>query len=156
MKKLKTWFLVCDGAQARLVRDLTQDPEAGADGEDLLFVNEHKPLRQIMSDRPGRSFASHGARRSAMEYRSDPVREQQVRFAAMLTRQLEEHRLAHAFDRLVIVAEPRMLGIIREALPQALEALVVGEFDKDLSKLPTKTLHAALADLDIVGRPGLG
>ncbi|WP_163268944.1 host attachment protein [Chelativorans alearense] len=147
MKKPKTWFLVADGTLARIVRDLEQDPETGPHPEDIVLEMEHKPLRRIMADRPGRSFASYGARRSAMEYRSDPIRERQVRFAAMLIRRLEKLRIAHAFDRLVIVAEPQMLGILREALPQALKALVVGEVDKDLSRLPPRELYKALADL---------
>lgn len=154
MKKPKTWYLVADGTLARIVRDLGQYPKTGSHPEETVLEMEHKPLRQIMSDRPGRSFASHGARRSAMEYHSDPVRQRQMRFAEMLIERLEELRDAHAFDRLVIVAEPHMLGVLRETLPPPLKALVVGEVDKDLSRLPPLELYDALANLDThAGRP---
>ncbi|WP_159587477.1 host attachment protein [Chelativorans xinjiangense] len=151
MRKPKTWILVADGAQARIVRELTRDPETGERLEDIVHRMQHKPLRQIMSDRPGRAFASHGARRSAMQYHADPVRERQRQFAAMLIDELEKHHAAGALERLVVIAEPRMLGLIREALPPALKPLVVEEFGKDLIKLPTEKLYAAIADLGVNG-----
>lgn len=46
--------------------------------------SEHRPLRKIMADTPGRNFTSTGPRRSAMEYHSDPVRDEIRTFAALL------------------------------------------------------------------------
>ncbi|WP_420848022.1 host attachment protein [Nitratireductor luteus] len=147
MKKPRTWILVADGAKARIVRKLACDTEIGERLDDLIYEVEHKPLRQIMSDRPGRSFESCGARRSAIEYHSDPVRDRQVRFALMLSEHLQDRHTAGQFDRLAIVAEPRMLGILRQLLPQTLKELVVSEIGKDLTKLPADKLHTALAGL---------
>ncbi|WEX10810.1 host attachment protein [Chelativorans sp. AA-79] len=147
MKKPRTWILVTDGGQARIVRELACDAETGERLDDLVFEIEHKPLRRIMADRPGRSFESHGARRSAMEYRSDPVRDRQRRFASMLSKHLQYHHAAGEFDRLAVVAEPRMLGIVRQTLPAALREVVVSEIGKDLTKLPADELYAALAGI---------
>ena len=155
MKQPKTWYLVADGAQAHIVRELVRDPETGERLDDVSFQAEHKPMRRIMSDRPGRSFASHGARRSAMEYHSNPVREQQVRFAERLVGYLEEQYAVAAFDRLVIAAEPRMLGTIRHTLPQSLKQRLIAEFDKDLTKLPAEALYSALRELNIGHAVGL-
>lgn len=148
MKKPIIWFLIADGAHARIVRQLERDRETGGRLEDIVFDVDHKPLREIMADRPGRSFASSDTRRSAMAYHSDPVREQKIQFAAMLAGQLEEHRTASAFDRLVIVAEPRMLGLLRDALPVGLKSVVSAEIAKDLSNLPTAELYTTIANLD--------
>jgi protein required for attachment to host cells len=150
MKKLKKWILIADATRARIIRELVPDPETGERLEDIVMETEHKPARQIMSDRPGRSFSSHSDQRSAMEYRSDPVRVQQARFAAEIVETLDKQRKSDAFDQLIIVAEPRMLGIIRENLPDALKPFVKGEYDKDLSNLPVKKLHEALANLGAI------
>ncbi len=148
MKQPKTWFLVTDGAKARIVRDLKIRPGTGERLEDLVLEVQHNRRQEIMADRPGRSFSSHDARRSAMEYRSDPVREQQQGFAAKLIEDLEGHRKGEAFDRLVIIAAPRMLGLLREAMPGSLKSVVVGEFAKDLANLPENKLHDTLANLE--------
>ncbi|MEW9612856.1 host attachment protein [Shinella sp. S4-D37] len=59
---------------------------------------------------------------------------------------------AQEFDRIVVVAEPRMLGAIRLRLTPTLRRAVVKEIAKDLTKLPPQDLYRALeAD---VGRHG--
>ncbi|MBE0695194.1 MAG: host attachment protein [Aquamicrobium sp.] len=155
MKAKTSWVLVADGARARIVRDLGMDAGAEDRLDDLVYEIDHKQLREIMADKPGRGFASEGARRSAMEYRSDPVQEQEVEFAGMLLDELERRHAADEFGRLAIVAEPRMLGTLRQKLPAALRQAVVKEVPKDLTKLPVKELREALAALDLVPpRPG--
>jgi protein required for attachment to host cells len=84
-----------------------------------------------------------------MEYRSDPVREQEENFAVALVGQLVQHYAAGDFDRLAIVAEPRMLGHIRQKLPASIRELIAGEAAKDLTKLPTSKLRDAILDLGI-------
>ncbi|MFD2252591.1 protein required for attachment to host cells [Pseudochelatococcus lubricantis] len=152
MRAEKTWVLVADGARARIVRDLGTSLEAGERPEDLVFEIDHKQLREIMADKPGRAFSSHGVRRSAMEYTSDPVQEQEAAFAATLLEELERRHAAHEFDKLAIIAEPRLLGVIRRILPAALRETVVNEISKDLTKLPNRELREAIAELGI-GRP---
>jgi len=151
MKVRRTWVLIADGARARIIRELAANAQAEEQLEDLVFDADHKQLRELMSDRPGRSFASQGARRSAMEYHSDPVREQEEEFAATLVRQLVQHHTAGEFDALAIVAESRMLGLIRQNLPGSIRDLIAGEVAKDLTKLPGRKLRAAVLELGIPG-----
>lgn len=145
----KTWYLVADGAQARIVRSGNADPSSQDNLEDIVLTGEHKDLSEIMADRPGRSFSSHDQRRSAMEYHSDPALDQQKRFAGIISGHLERHYAEGGFDQLVIVAAPRMLGIIRDTLPVSLQSAVTGEIAKDLTNLPQNKLRAALAGLDV-------
>ncbi len=149
MKAKTTWILIADGARARIVRQADAKAEAAGQAEDLLFEIDHKPLREIMSDRPGRSFASEGARRSAMDYRSEPEREQEARFAHTLLEELERRLVDGEFERLAIVAEPRMLGALRQKLSPALRQTIVAEVAKDLTKIPRQELGAAIAQLGI-------
>ncbi len=46
---------------------------------------------------------------------------------------LERGSFDHAFDHLVLIAEPRLLGTIRSLLPERLTIRVVREISKDLS-----------------------
>lgn len=149
MRKTEIWVLLADAARARLVRH----PEhAGnmeqAPVETIFEVSaEHRPLRDIMADAPGRSFASIGARRSAMEYHADPVRDETRRFALSLLSDLEARRGAGDFDQLVICAPPRMLGLLRELMPTGLASVVRAQVAKDFTKLPALKLREQLRRL---------
>ena len=79
MRKPETWILLADATRARVLRS-PESPQAGAARVPMQTIfeagAEHLPLRDIMADAPGRTFASVGTRRSAMEYHSDPVRDE--------------------------------------------------------------------------------
>lgn len=149
MKTPRVWVLVADGSRARILRDpfRKSGPEEGR--EELVFRAEQRQLREIMADKPGRSFASEGARRSSMEYRSDPVREDERAFAALLAEVLDSHRRAGDFDRLAVVAAPRTLGDLRHAFTNALRSITVREVPRDLTRMPAPELREALAALDV-------
>ncbi|MCJ8025194.1 host attachment protein [Shinella yambaruensis] len=154
MRTNRTWILIADGSRGRIIRQLRPDAETGNRLDDLIFEIDHKKLGEIMTDRPGRSITAKGTRRSAMEYHSQPVQEQEARFAGMMLDTLMRAYGAQEFDRVVVVAEPRMLGAIRLRLPPMLRRAVVKEIAKDLTKLPPQDLYRALeAD---VGRHGAG
>ena len=149
MGTTEIWILVADAARAKVLRlprpplDLRNEPL------EVVFEDsvEHLPLREIMADVPGRSFASVGDRRSAMAYRSDPVREEMASFAASLLAELAARHADGAFDELVVCAPPRMLGALREAMPARLAAAVTGEIGKDFTRLPELDLREVLEDL---------
>ena len=67
------WALVMSSTQVRILRGISRENPHGE--PELVLSTEHKDLRDIMSDKPGRSFSSVGSGRSAMEYASDPVKD---------------------------------------------------------------------------------
>jgi protein required for attachment to host cells len=146
MPHARTWILVADDGRARILRDAF--PPSGAPREpELVYTSAHLQARDIMADKPGRSFASVGSRRSSMEYHSDPVRQADKAFAALLLDVMEEHRAAGEFDRLVVAAAPQMLGDLRAAMPASLKAVVVREIDRDYTKMPTTELLDTIGEL---------
>lgn len=145
MTRSRTWILLADGQTAKLVRQLRPDRLTRKRMSDLIFEHEQKPLREIMSDRPGRSFSSMSAHRSAMEYASDPVRDEHREFARRLAAVLGQYRRRRSFDRLIIAAEPRMLGYLRDALEPEVAETVCDEIAKDFVKLPHEALIKAIA-----------
>ena len=135
----KIWALVLNGARCRILRGVS------GRGEDtpaeLVLRSESRNLRDIMSDKPGRSFASAGGgRRSAMEYGSDPLAEDQREFIRQIIALLESHRRAGDFAKLAIFAEHDMLGHLRQMMPQTLADLVIREVPKNLLQLSAQDL----------------
>lgn len=130
----KTWALVINGSRCRILRELSlYGDERQAE---LVLRSEARNLRDIMSDKPGRSFTSTGGgRRSAMEYSSDPITEDQRDFIRQVISLLESHRIAGDFSRLAIFAEHDMLGHLRQLIPHSLAALVIREVPKNLLHL---------------------
>ncbi|MBB4287162.1 host attachment protein [Roseospira goensis] len=146
MSTSTTWVLVADATRARVF-------EATGQPLDLARTPVHEmtaadpPSRDIASDRPGRTFESVGDLRHAKEPPTDPHRHEKRRFAHAIAGLLERGRTTAAFDRLVIVAPPQMLGDLRDELSDPLRGLVIAEVDKDLSMLPPHDLAPHLAAL---------
>lgn len=96
--------------------------------------------REIKTDAPGRSFASAGTARSAMD---EPDYHQQAedRFAAEAADLLRERALSNHFDKLIVVAPPRTLGELRKHYHKEVEARLIGEIDKDLTGHPVDEIE---------------
>lgn len=115
-KPRKTFVLVADASRARLY----QRPD---NASKLVLLEEfdhpegRAKARDLMADKPGRTFASGPVEaRSAKEYRTDPKEVEAEKFARELGRRLADHFDAHAFDDLVIAAPPKFLGLLRATL----------------------------------------
>ncbi len=109
----------------------------------------HLHDRDLVSDRPGRSYESVGGARHAIERENDPRHRQAVLFARRVARRLDEARRKDEFDGLVVVAGPPFLGLMREELPRLTRARVVHEIRKDLVHSPVAALRehlVAIAD----------
>ena len=143
MKSDIEWFLVANATRARILRGLPRPGEAAA--PELVMRATARKLRDIMADKPGRSFSSASqGRRGAIPYTSDPVAEDERNFVREVVALLETHRLAGDFDRLTVLAAPQTLGLFREEAPPALRARIRAEIAKNLAGIPEGALPAAL------------
>jgi protein required for attachment to host cells len=134
-----TWILVADSERARVF------VATGAQGvlEPALpqdFVHGAAPSREIASDRQGRVFDRFGPGRHAAEEPTDPHRFEIARFAREIVHVLDGERKRNAFERLVVIAPPTLLGDLRAAMPDPLRSMVAAELDQDLAKLPAREL----------------
>lgn len=146
MKPITTWIVIADGAQARIV--LNDGPGRGVKpGPDVEFAAANIPGRDIMADRPGRTFDSSGQGRHAKEPRSDPREVEQNKMLRELTKFLEQEAKKDSYDRLVIVAPPRALGSLRSGFSAQVRARVTGELDKDLTQVPIHDLAGHLGSV---------
>jgi protein required for attachment to host cells len=138
-----TWMGVCEGARACVFR-LETAPRA------WVFVKafEHPASRahvsELVTDRPGRSQTRlRGTYGSGLE-RTLPHRTELRRFAHELATYLNDGARVRAFDRLVLVAPPKLLGMLREELSPTAQACVTRELAHDYTKLDARELDEHL------------
>ncbi len=132
MRKTVTWILVADGTRARIFRN--DGPGKGLrPALDRDFASPAPPTRALGTDRPGRVQESADSERHAMVPRVDWHRFEKEKFARSMAKILDGAAERGGFDRLVLVAPPRTLGDLRNALGPRARALVTGELDRDLT-----------------------
>jgi protein required for attachment to host cells len=144
-----TWILVADASRARLFN-------CDGSGSDLKMLKEwdHPQSRaknqELQSDRPGRTAQSHvglypkHGSKSAMEPDVLPKRLEHEHFARQLADVLDKGLAQHLYDRLILVANPEFLGILRRVMAAQLLKHVVASIDKDYSTLTPRKLHQHL------------
>jgi protein required for attachment to host cells len=101
----------------------------------------------MMSDKPGRMQGFAGASGAAsMTARTDPHEQEEARFTEHLAGEINHAALEKQFDRLILAAPPRTLGILRKALSSHAAERVIAELDKDLTKNGPADLAVHLQD----------
>jgi protein required for attachment to host cells len=138
----KAWILVADGEKYLLLCN------AGGRGRPELEViergaQENPPTREQGTDRPGR-LDDPGPGRSAIEP-TDWHRLEKERFGRELAERLRLWALDGRFRSLVLVADPRTLGVLRPLLHKEVAERLAGEISKDLTGQPVHEIEAALA-----------
>lgn len=141
----KIWILAANSGNATL---FTADSPTAPLTELMNFDNPETRAKQmeLTSDRPGRSFDSHGEGRHAMEAEVEPKEQEQIRFAKLIADRLERGRVDNDFERLVVIAAPTFLGQLRANFGTPLGSLVSLEIDKDYTALRPEALRARLPE----------
>lgn len=135
-----TLILVADGGKMLLFRN-----EGDADYprfERIAEAESENPAdREQKNDAPGRTIS--GGRRSAYE-ETDFHRLAEAEFAraaaVVLDRAVDERQV----EKLVVVADPRTLGVLREHYTPRVARLVTAEVAKDLVKHPVAEIERLL------------
>ena len=115
--------------------------------DDMELAVDLPKSRELLADRPGRTFDSVGGGRHAKENPTDPHRQLKRNFAKKVVAELRRAMLARKFDRLFVVAPPAFLGDLRDELPKDLKDKVAGEIASDLTNMPQQQLHARLREI---------
>lgn len=151
-----TWVLVADGEKALFLENLTD----GAKPEFRVRREAHHdnpPDREQGTDRPGRMKDAGLSRQAApggLDWspgqrsgyeETDWHRLEKERFAHELAERLYRHAHRGDFERLVVVAPPRVLGDLRDKLHKEVADRVVAEIPKTLTKHPIDQIEALVA-----------
>lgn len=135
-----TLILVADGGKMLLFRN---DGDADYPRFERIAgaESENPPDRAQKNDAPGRAFS--GGRRSAYE-ETDFHRQAEAQFAraaaAMLDRVVDQRQA----ERVVVAADPRTLGALRDHYSARVAGLVTAEVAKDLVKHPVAEIERIL------------
>lgn len=155
----KTWILVAHrsgarvfasrgpGAEMEIVHDLAH-PEGRLRERD---IDADRPAQVISSSAPapGGGGAQTASYRTAMREQTGVDRKADD-WARQLATLLNKGRALNAYERIVLVAPPSMLGKIRRELDKHTEDLVAAEIDKDLPKIDGDGLRRQLEDVILV------
>lgn len=137
------WVLVADGEKALILRN-----EGDAEYPNLqvtrLIEQDNPATHEQGTDRPGRFSDGPSVHRSAVQ-ETDWHRLAEERFARDLADRLYKAAHAGRFDRLILVAPPRTLGELRDALHKEVRARVIAEIDKDLTNHPVHEIEKIVA-----------
>ena len=126
-----TWIVAADASRARILQ--VTDRERLVEVEDLTNPQGRLHNREINTDAKGR-FAGPdrpGGHSSGDE--DHTVDHYNEMFAKRIAEYLDHARNEHRYDQLVIVAAPKVLGLMRKELGKEVGKLVAEELPKDLS-----------------------
>ncbi len=135
--------VVCDGAKALLLADAGIAPQPRLSVMETM-VEPHATTAALGTERPGRVYQSQGTARSAVE-QTDFHTEEEIAFLNRVAERLSAIVAERGVERILIVAPPRALGTLRDALSAHVRALVSGEMAKDLVKMPVPEIERHIA-----------
>src|SRR5258708_18535602 len=136
---------VGDGRKALFLRNAGDEKFPNLRTEQV-FVDHNPATNGQGSDKPGRLFAGANARdrRSALEA-TDWHELEEHRFARMVAEAFEKLVRERKVKAVVIVAPPRTLADLRQALHSDVKARVMAEIDKDFTRHPVYEIEKHLA-----------
>jgi protein required for attachment to host cells len=157
------WVVVANSTGARIFTPAPPAPRL-KDPEALQYSMEELPPSRLVeletlehpegrlksqsmdADRPGRSFESAGMKRHAMSREVDPKNQEAIAFARRVTNRLESARRQGEVDRLILVAAPEFLGLLRDNLTSELRRMIEKELSLDLVQMTPREIRAHLPD----------
>jgi len=149
-----TWVVIADGEKFLLLRNIGDQDFMHLEVVDH-ETSTNAPARELASDRAGRQQDAKRKEgggvetwgKSAMQ-ETDWHRVAEERFAEDVAERLLEWRSAGRFRHLLVIADPRSLGAMRNVYDDRLASAIVAEIDKDLTNLPLNRIEAAIKAWD--------
>jgi protein required for attachment to host cells len=133
-----TWILVADSGRARIF-------EMHADttiNEIQDFTNSRGRFqnRELNTDSEGRFFGQY-AQGNTSEPDVSPEKHEATLFAESVNKFLTDNCSPQRYSKLVVMAEPRFLGLLRDKMDDQVRKLVTEELPKDLSKASAEDIR---------------
>ena len=144
---------VINGAQARF---FTLDSAAASEYESSPNLIEHKSLSDLTKElhgqelwaniKTGRNRIPNGQAHSYDDHRQNHEHEFEKRFAHKISETIQNLVETHKVKHLLIVAEPQILGIMREVMSGSFwKTLNLKEIAKDIGHFNVNQIHDYLA-----------
>ena len=141
----KPWIVVADQSKARI---FTVDNPRGPlqEVEALEHPEGRERIQDLTTDLPGRAFDSSGVGgRHAMGTSVDPRQQEAIRFAKLIAEHVRSGCTQGRCDRLLLVAGPEFLGLLREHL-DTINGIDISEIGKNLGRYSSHEIRAHLPE----------
>lgn len=150
---MTTWILVGDTARAKLFSvELPQQPWTLL--AEFSNAGAHATSKELSPTPPGKmkQSGSGKSRHTALEPRMTPKEAEAERFAHQLGERLNSATAGREYDRLLLVAPPHFLGMLRDKLDKQTLKLLQSAVDKDLVMLEDREIRERLQS-DVFAHP---
>ena len=136
-----SWIVVMSRTEARLFsRTKRHGPLVLEAEREHLEGRAHQ--RDLTTDLGGRTFDRHGPGRHSVDAEYDPRASGIEEFVRRVAADVERGRVRGEFEHLILIAPPKVLGLLRSSLTADARALVIAEASKQIVD----------ADLDTIAR----
>jgi protein required for attachment to host cells len=126
---MKKWILVANSSYAQFY---SWEGEKIEPLEKIDYPRGRQKVHDLLTDKPGRSFAIASTERHALSEGSDVKAHEQELFANQLASKCDQAKKQGLCDHLVIVAPSHFLGMLRLQMKKHHPEMVVQEIHKDL------------------------
>ena len=141
---MTTYIVVADAARARI---FTRDSLKLAEQESLVHAEGRLHEGDLVTDGRGDVHESMSTTsRSAGEEGTATKHENEL-FAKEVAQRLYSARVGNSMKKLIMVAPPKFLGLLRDKLDAPTQKLVIHSLSKDLSKASMADIQQAVSDL---------
>jgi len=121
-------------------------PSELVEQETLEHPEGRMKAQAIDADRPGRSFQSSGMKRHGMTREVDAKTQETMTFARQVAERLENARRQGEVERVILVAAPQFLGLLRQTFGADLRRIIDQEFNLDLLQMNPQEIRAHLPE----------
>ncbi|SNY97684.1 host attachment protein [Halomonas sp. hl-4] len=142
---MTTYIVVADAARARI---FTREALTLTEQESLVHAEGRLHEGDLVTDRPGADVheSSSTSARSSGEEGAASKHENEL-FAKQVANHLYNARVDNSLEKLIMVAPPKFLGLLRDKLDGPTQKLVIHTLSKDLSKASLTDIQTAVSDL---------
>ncbi|SER50322.1 Protein required for attachment to host cells [Vreelandella subterranea] len=142
---MTTYIVVADAARARI---FTREALTLTEQESLVHAEGRLHEGDLVTDRPGADVheSNSTSARSSGEEGAASKHENEL-FAKQVASHLYNARVDNSLEKLIVVAPPKFLGLLRDKLDGPTQKLVIHTLSKDLSKASLTDIQTAVRDL---------
>ena len=137
------WILVANQAEARFY-SANRIPGSLVLKGTMTHAEGAAHARELTSDAPGRSYNRIGPARHSVDPETGVKDEERRKFVKEIVGRLQTAHLRGEFERLVLLAAPAVLGVIRKTLSGDLVKTVIKEIPKDVVRQGPDKVHTQL------------
>lgn len=141
---MTTYIVVADAARARI---FTREGKTLAEQESLVHAEGRLHEGDLITDQRGDVQESMSSTSRSSGQENVASQHENELFAKEVANRLYSARVDNSLEKLILVAPPKFLGLLRDKLDGPTQKLVIHSLSKDLSKASLDDIQHAVSDL---------